>query len=324
MTHRTHRTHRHLAGAVCLRLVAAAAVLAAATPAAAAPAAECLQYVTQPDPVTQQPTLVCTRWSLPPGSPATPGTPGDDDEGDDGGGGFNAPGDTSCFWEAYPIPDGVVPDRPPGVSDRAVMYWELCVNEFGITYVQSPAQWFEPGEVPAPLPSPAQVATLLRVEVAASLRDPVVATDPPAADPSIIDVPTFVAVTNWQGEQVVPGCDDTGTVCVTITATPALTFAPGEPGAATVACEGGGTRFDRGGPLPDVQAEADGACAHAYARRTGARGRPDAWTASATITWDVAWRADDGSGSGTFTDISATTTFDRAVDELNTVITDTD
>jgi len=321
----THRTHRLLASAVCLGLVTAAVVLAATTPAAAAPAAECLQYVTQPDPVTQQPRVVCVRWSLPPGSPATPGTPGDDDEGgesDDGG--FDAPGDTSCFWEVYPIPDGVVPDRPPGVSDRAVMYWELCVNEFGITYVQSPAQWFEPGDVPAPLPSPAQVATQLRVDVAARLRDPVVTTDPPVEEPSIIKVPTFVAVSNWQGEQVVNGCDDTGTVCVTITATPVLTFAPGEPGAATVACEGGGTRFDAAGPPPEVQAEADGACAHAYDRRTGAAGRPDAWPASATITWDVAWRADDGSDGGTFTDISATTAFAREVDELNTVITDTD
>jgi hypothetical protein len=300
-------------------LTAVGTTAASATPttpaAPEAPTAECTQYATRPDPVTQQPTVVCVRWSQPPGHPSD----GNDD--DDANDSDNGDGDgPECWWELYPIPAGVVPDRPAGVSDQAVMYWELCLNSFGNTYVgPGAAQWFEPDA--APTPSPAQVATQVRVEVAASLRDPVIATDPPATEPSILHVPTFVAVTNWQGPVTVDGCDPSGAVCVAITATPTLRFDPGEPGARAIPCEGGGTRFDRTGPAPDVQAE--GACAHAYAQRTGVDDRPEAWTASATIDWDVQWHEQGGGANGVFADISATQTFDRQVDELRTVVVGT-
>jgi hypothetical protein len=304
---------RTIAVALALALAMGLGLAAAAIPsgvAAARPAGEpeCLNWVMQPDPVTRELRRVCTQWSQPPGIPVEP-DPDPEDEGDG----------SDCWWELYPIPEGVVPDRPAGVSDQAVMYWELCLNDLGNEYVgPGGAQWFEPDA--APTPSPAQVATMLRVEVVAQLYDPVVATDPPVAGPSIVGVPTFLAVTNWQGEVSEQGCDPTGTICVTITATPTLSFDPGEPGAAVVACEPGGTRFDEGGPPPDIQAAVAGACAHAYSRRTGVDGRPDAWTASATITWDAGW---SGAGdSGTFTDISATTSFGRQVEELRTVVVD--
>lgn len=302
-------TRRIIAGSCAVSLAVSAAA-AFATVASAAPTAVCEQYVTRVDPVTQQPTVVCVKWSNPPGE-------GDNNEGPgDGDGNGNAEED--CWWEPYPIPAGVVPDRPAGVSPDASMYWEICLNSVGQEYVgPGGAQWIEPAQVPAP--SPAQVATQLRVQVAASLMDPVVATDPPEEDASIVTVPTFVSVTNWQGEVVEDGCDASGTVCVTITATPTLTFDPGEPGAQVVACEPGGTRYDPAGPPPDEQAAADGACAYPYRRRTGVAGRPTAWTASVTISWDVSWEG--GGRTGTFTDISATEVVDRQVDEVQAVVT---
>lgn len=302
---------RRIAWGCMVSLAAVTLAPAFATGASAQPARVCEQYVERIDPVTQQPTVVCVRWSTGGGG----GNGGTDDGGDGGDGDDN--GDQDCWWELYPVPAGVVPDRPAGVSPEATLYWEICLNSVGQEYVgPGGAQWFEPAQAPAM--SPAQVATQVRVEVAARLRDPEVATDPPEGDPSIIAVPTFVSVTNWDGQVVEDGCDSTGTVCVTITATPTLTFDPGEPDAPLITCEPGGTRYDPAGPPPDEQAAADGACAHAYRERTGVDGRPAAWTASVTIDWAVSWRG--GGQSGTFSDINATDTFDRPVDEVQAVV----
>ncbi|MGH9259987.1 MAG: hypothetical protein ACRD08_08840, partial [Acidimicrobiales bacterium] len=194
-------TRRIIAGSCAVSLAVSAAA-AFATVASAAPTAVCEQYVTRVDPVTQQPTVVCVKWSNPPGEGHNNEGPGDGDG--------NGNAEEDCWWESYPIPAGVVPDRPAGVSPDASMYWEICLNSVGQEYVgPGGAQWIEPAQVPAP--SPAQVATQLRVQVAASLMDPVVATDPPEQDASIVTVPTFVAVTNWQGEVVADGCDASGT-----------------------------------------------------------------------------------------------------------------
>jgi hypothetical protein len=316
-------TRRTIAGA-CAVSLAASVTVACATAATAAtagsaasagsaalaePGAVCEEYATRIDPVTQQVVVVCVDWRIPPGRDR-----GDEDEDGDGQG-----EDDGCWWEVYPLPDGVVPDRPAGVSPDAVLYWQACLNSVGRTVVgPEGAQWFEPAQAPAP--SPAQVATQLRVQVAARLTDPVVATSPPEWDPSVVTVPTFVAVTNWQGEVVEPGCDETGTVCVTIRATPTLTFDPGEPGARVITCEPGGTRYDPDGPPADAQAAADGACAHAYRRRTGVRGRPDAWPASLTIDWEISW---EGAGqTGTFADMSVSTSVDREVEEVQAVVVD--
>jgi hypothetical protein len=314
---------RGLARALALVLVAAATATfgLAAEPAAAA---ECVQYATRRDPVTQQPRVVCVQWRYSDGEPEDPR-----DEGPSGGGSGTpdpnrdddpqTPGIQHCWWEVYPIPPGVVPDRPAGVGPDDVMYWMMCPSSVGGTYVHPQGvQWFGPGEVPAPPPSPEQVATELRVDVAASLRDPVVETVPADGEPSILGVPTFVAVANWQGPVEVSGCDPSGAVCVTISAIPSLTFDPGEPRAAVVECEDGGTRYDPGGASAERQAEAAGACAHPYQRRTDVPGRPDAWTASATITWDVSWEG--GGQSGTFADIDGSTEFARPVDEVRALV----
>lgn len=240
--------------------------------------------------------------------------PGGGEEGGDGG----TVDPNGCHWEVYPLPPGVVPDRPGNVSAEAIMYWEICTNDLGNDYVgPGGAQWFEPGGVP--IPSPQEVAATFRVEIASRLTKPTLVADPPEGTPSVMALPAFVAVSNWQGVQQAGGCDPTGTVCVDMTATPTLTFDPGEAGAAVVTCADGGTRFDPNGPPPREQAQVPGACAHVFEQRTGSDGRPDAWPGVVMISWDVRWAQRGGGESGVFPVIELSTDLPREVDEVQTV-----
>ena len=178
---------------------------------------------------------------------------------------------------------------------------------------------------PAPTspPSPVEVAQDLWAEVEVELPAPELVVSPPPGRSAIVDQPTFLAVSNWTEIDGRRECDDVvGIVCVTLSARPRLTFDPGD-GSDPIACAGSGTVFDPGRD-PDAQADAPGACAHRYARRTGAAGRPDAWTATATVTWEISWTSENPDASGTFPDLSLSTTIDRPVDELQGIVVDAD
>ena len=118
-------------------------------------------------------------------------------------------------------------------------------------------------------------------------------------------------------------CDDVvGLVCVTLVAEPHLSFDPGD-GSGAIACAGSGTVFDPSGD-PAAQADAAGACAHRYGARTGAEGRPDAWAGSVTVTWEVSWSSANPDATGTFDDFSLSTSIDRPVDEVQSIVVDAD
>jgi hypothetical protein len=182
--------------------------------------------------------------------------------------------------------------------------------------------WVVPGEEPPP--DPAQIAATLYGRVINTLQPPDPLTDPPEGTPSVIHKPTFVAVANWQGTQGDQGCLTGGgvTVCVAIEAVPSLAFDPGD-GSPQIPCEDGGTRYDRAGPPADAQAEAEGACAHVYRRRTGVDGRPDAWPGQLVLTWDIRWWTIDGGPSATFEPVVQPADVPRAVEEVQSVIEDT-
>ena len=117
------------------------------------------------------------------------------------------------------------------------------------------------------------------------MKAPAVAADPPVGTASIVSLPVFVEVTNWQGVQSDSRCE--AGVCVTITATPTLLLYPGEPDTRPIVCDAPGTRFDPDGAEPEVQATAPGACAYVYTLRSGVNGRPSEWPAEVRVTWDV-------------------------------------
>jgi hypothetical protein len=203
----------------------------------------------------------------------------------------------------------------PDAPDGYVLLYNICPRE-GLYYSEDTQA--APGGGGPPPPTPEEVAEGIWAEVQAQLLDPALETWPPPNRSSVLHLPSFVAVTNWQGTQTRHGCD--GGVCVDLTATPTLTFDPGD-GSGAVTCAAGGTRFDPEGADPEVQAR--GACAHPYPRRTGVDGRPAAWPGVVSITWDVHWEEDGGANeSGDFDPVVLSTALPRVVTEWVSVVTD--
>jgi hypothetical protein len=157
---------------------------------------------------------------------------------------------------------------------------------------------------------------MIRVDVAGMLPKPQVLSNPPPGVPSIINVPVFVEVTNWQAVFTDKAC--AGTLCVTVTATPRLAFHPGETGASPVACQGAGDRYD---PDKDLFEQAKGACAYTYTKRTGIPGRPKAWPGQAVVTWTIRWDATNGEG-GNLPSVNKTADLPKSVVEIQAVLTD--
>lgn len=250
-----------------------------------------------------------------------PGNPG----GGDGGGRTGPP--VWCTWLYYEdqdagraafgdAPDAVTfvyEDCGPGGGNRRPDPWER------VGYFTGP--WMAMDFVLSPTSPPAvgEVAEDLWARIEATLPAPRVVTSPPAGLAAIVEQPTFVAVENWT-EVNETDCDDvSGVVCVSLVATPRLVFDPGD-GSDPILCQGAGTVYDPAGPLPSVQAEAPGACAHTYLRRTGVNGRPASWPGTVTVTWEVSWSSTTPVASGTFPDFSLSADLEREVDEVQGIV----
>jgi hypothetical protein len=234
-----------------------------------------------------------------------------------------------CTWTG-PLDSAVGraawPDAPPEAS---YWLWNDCGSGSGnnrydrwerVGYLTGP--WLSDMDiVPAPVapPSPGEVAADLWSRVSATLPAPAPIVTPPAGLASFMDQPVFVAVSNWTVVDDTD-CDDVlGIVCVRLQAQPHLTFNPGD-GGRVVTCAGAGTVYDPAGAEPIEQAEAAGACAHPYERRTDAEGRPEAWRGVVTVTWEVSWWSTNPDASGTIPDFSLSTTVARPVDEVQGVV----
>lgn len=285
-----------------------------------------------------------------PGSPGEPGRPGGPDAP-------ASPGTPAVTCEWRDVPDSaarymrdIFPEAPPD----AVFQYQECSGPGWLPGLGAEStRWIAPGtpgggggQEP---PSAATVAGWLLATVEATLLEPSVVTSPPQSMPATVHVPSFVAVSNWQGPLSESMCVLGG--CVSISADPTLQFDPGEPGSPVITCSPPGTLFDRrlSGPEPRDQAAPEGACAYAYRRlTTGDDGpdtpdqppavgecdhrrespteipdRPDAWDVEVSIVWDVHWeQTAGGSASGTFDAVRRCTPFAREVSEVGTVLTD--
>lgn len=140
------------------------------------------------------------------------------------------------------------------------------------------------------------------------LPDPDVLTSPPAGRPQLVGVATWFRVeTAWQ---TFSATATLGGVSATVTATPTrVEWDPGDT-SAPITCDGPGAAFDpaRPGAVSD--------CSHTYLRRTPPGG---AHALTATITYDVAWTATDGS-SDVLDPVTRTSTVAVAVDEAQAVV----
>ena len=138
--------------------------------------------------------------------------------------------------------------------------------------------------------------------------------------------PSFVTVDNWRDQVTDRQCDPNfPDFCVAVVAVPSLSWDPGEPGVEAEVCEGPGVPFDPAGPVPEVQAEAPGACAHTYLTRTGVvtfHNLPSnfGWEGTVTVVWTLTYTSPEGSGS--LPSVTKSTALPRAVDEVQTVVED--
>lgn len=277
-------------------VVAAAIVSLCALPTGAAFAGvgECVET---------DPWGFCVEWDVP--TPGGPGTPG----GNGGGG-----DDVRCYW--VNLDEDLAEDDPTVYYDWGLDYppegveivWQEWVCSDGRTTFDF--RWIIP-------PTPANLASIARGRLVGRLPQPVVESSPPTGTPSIVGVPVFVAVANWTG--IVTEAECAGGLCVTVTATPALRFTPGQPDAAPVDCAGSGSRYVPGGEVASVQAAAPGACTFTYALRTGAAGRPSEWPGEVSVTWVLGWTASSGA-TGSLPSVTRTTAVPRAVSEVQTVV----
>jgi hypothetical protein len=197
-----------------------------------------------------------------------------------------------------------------------VLIWESCNGGF-----TGASRWSVPGDpAPAPvLPAPGILASVIRVRLEGSLPAPQVSSTPAAGVPAIVGYPSFVSVGNWTGVVRDRECDPTGRLCVTVTATPAMRWSPGEPDAAAKECRGPGVAFDPEGPAPEEQAAAPEACAYAYQSRTGVESRPRQWPGVVTVEWALVWESSLG-GGGSLPSVSKSAPVARAVNEVQTIV----
>ncbi len=241
----------------------------------------------------------CIEWET-----EDPGSPGDDGGNGDGG---TRP---TCYWETIPdIDDPTIYadfglDEPPPGAGIIWQSWECSDGTVTFRF-----RWILE-------PTPGDVAVEIRARIDGQLPAPVVVASPPLGTAAIIEVPSFVAVSNWGGTVTDSGC--AGAICVTVTAAPSLRFTTGEPGRAAIECAGSGTVFDRSRP-PAEQATAAGACVHTYTKRTSVEGRPAAWPGVVSVVWSISWQANDGQ-TGVLPSITRSTAIPRAVQEVQTVV----
>lgn len=272
----------------------AAAMIGAANPVGATAPGQCVEY---------SPLGYCVEWDVP-----TPGHPGGG-----GGSGGRPTGGVVCYWVTIPYDLSEDPttwfefglSRPP---EGVTVVWQS--RECSDGSVRMDVRWIIPA-------TPANLATSVRGRLLGVLPQPSVDSSPPVGTAAIVGMPVFVDVTNWTGIRTEDEC--AGGTCVTVTATPSLTFIPGETASSPVGCAGSGSRYDPEGDSAAAQASADGACAYKYRLRTGAQGRPSVWPGSVSVTWRVSWTASTGA-SGSLPAVTRATALPRAVEEVQAVV----
>lgn len=218
-----------------------------------------------------------------------------------------------CGWSTVTEAEASSHVASPPPAGEAVTWQAWCIDAAnpGGTY-GGPYRWV----LGAPVVTPLDIATGLYQQIQGRMPDPAVVTNPPLGVASVVDVPVFVSISNWQPS--VSLSESLAGVPVTVSATPLLLFNPGD-GSGAKSCTGPGRRFSPGGGDLWDQARAADACTHIYRQRTGAVGRPAAWPGVVTVRWSISWSAGDGSG-GTFPSVDRTTPVPRSVEEVQSVV----
>jgi hypothetical protein len=184
-----------------------------------------------------------------------------------------------------------------------------------------PAFWAEMDPVPPETPIEMYLLTELWARVSGNVTDPQLGLDPPAEDPAIVTIPTFVEVENWSDDW--EGTDEecvltpSGDLCVELSWNAALWYEPGEPGSGRLDCDPPGSRYEPPGEPRDQVGPRT--CTYEYRQHT--TGEP--YEAIVGVTYSFIWSASSG-WSGVFDPMERTASFSRDVDEVQAIVTDVD
>lgn len=192
---------------------------------------------------------------------------------------------------------GVAADRATLVENN--FYWLICTNASGETVVQRGFQWVPGTTIIGAAELADRAVRELPIRYATPQTSPAIAIDHLVG----IDTWMWVDPAFWQPVSATAGIPG---LAVTATATPErVEWDMGD--GTVVTCDGPGTPFDDA--LPEAVQSTD--CSHLFQDR-------GAYTASATVTWTIAWTATDGD-SGTLADVERTTQFPLRVVERQAV-----
>ena len=183
--------------------------------------------------------------------------------------------------------------------EEGIGYWLLCDDAAG-NRVVSRLFTYEPG---VGVISPEELAARARNQL--PLRYPEPRTSPAIARDQLVGIDTWLWVDAASWEPISATASIPG-LSITATATPErMTWDMGD--GTVVTCDGPGTPYDD--EQPEAAQSTD--CSHVYQSR-------GAYTATATITWSIAWESSDGDG-GQLADADRTTQFSMTAAERQAV-----
>lgn len=255
----------------------------------------------------------CTVTAHGPGSSSPGGSdssshPGTGTSSQDSGTG-SSPSAVTCIDDPIsPTPQQLAAfgtPSPPSGNGHWVIVECTVANMPGIN---ATLQWQADG---APtLPAPAVLAA--QAESKLVLAKPVVDSSPTAAVPQVVQLPTWTWMPKAQWVPMTATASVPGE-SVTATATPVeLAFAWGD-GKSSV-CQGPGTPYKPGSSDPSAPSPT---CGHTY-HVTSAAAPGQQFPVTATLSWSVAWAG--GGATGTFPDLTTTTTVHWTVEQVQSVL----
>ncbi len=199
---------------------------------------------------------------------------------------------------------------PPGDYGLGISLTEVCTDTKTGKTVSSRDFAYIPGS--GSVVSPVVLAERARRELA--VPEPEVHSSPGWEHPRIVRVPVWLWVPPESWVALSTTASAAG-VSATVTATPvSVTWVMGDGG--EVVCDGPGTVYNLEVPYEHQSTD----CSYTYVKTS--RARPDkAYTASATITYEVTWSAAGATGGGALGPITRTTRFAVKVAELQALVT---
>lgn len=234
-----------------------------------------------------------------------------------GGGGRRSGGSLDCtyyFPLLFPDPGGTFPQAGERPDADAVArglvegqdYLLICDDESGQEVVNRMITYDPADPVAGIDPEVLAEEAAARLSVAA----PSVETSPKTGVNQIVQLPTWMWVTNWEPDSAtasVPG------VSATVTATPTTVTWDMGNGDQEV-CSGPGTPFDF------ARSEESQSTDCSYTYRHSSTSQPGGvYQVSATMSYDVSWSAEGAPGGGALPTVSETSTFPVRVIEIHAV-----